>query len=432
MDNVWQNAKVAELEAFSDVRPISQIPPNDYWISRSRNAWVLLAFQDGDCMILTVPGWRHYKIWLSTDVNGVLVASFYPDCLSEHLEVLTELFEVQFSWPPATQNLETVHKDERNVNLNCSSEEMKYKISALKRGKASGPDRLNPALFKGGEYLMIYLAKQIGAIRYKEKVPTEWVTSTIIFVFKKRTRTLLGLNPTSPVLGQPGSIPALVLPSGGMAAKHRKMIQLNDYQLPSVTKRLDLTVLVNPPVWGLEHGVRWLKWLEREFTDLNVRGTNLAVSQPSCFLRVAWRLGTDRVLQLNDLSFIYLEHTFESKALVEDPSSSTFPSELTQLPKYVRLPTTSGDSPSMVRDMFNDCMSWSMTLHFEFSARTSKSRIKFANLRHLWRLHVPGYSKGCVVIWVRDVATESRCDASSDFRPPMPQKRCCFWMTPAD
>ncbi|KER27071.1 LOW QUALITY PROTEIN: hypothetical protein T265_13882 [Opisthorchis viverrini] len=32
---------------------------------------------------------------------------------------------------------------------------------------------------------------------------------------------------------------------------------------------------------------------------------NLVVSQPSCLLRVAWQLGTERVLQLNDL-FIYI------------------------------------------------------------------------------------------------------------------------------
>ncbi|KER30375.1 hypothetical protein T265_03209 [Opisthorchis viverrini] len=58
---------------------------------RSRSAWalsVLLTFQDEDRVILTVPRWRHYKIWLPTDVSGVLVVSFYPDCLSECLEVL--------------------------------------------------------------------------------------------------------------------------------------------------------------------------------------------------------------------------------------------------------------------------------------------------------------------------------------------------------
>ncbi|KER31381.1 hypothetical protein T265_02426 [Opisthorchis viverrini] len=33
-------------------------------------------------VILTVPGWRHYKIWLPTDVSGVRVVSFCPDCLN--------------------------------------------------------------------------------------------------------------------------------------------------------------------------------------------------------------------------------------------------------------------------------------------------------------------------------------------------------------
>ncbi|KER21120.1 hypothetical protein T265_10480 [Opisthorchis viverrini] len=58
----------------------------------------------------------------------------------------------------------------------------------------------------------------------------------------------------------------------------------------------------------------WLKWLESEFTDRKVCGSNptfvsrfpcldlgdLAVSQPSCFLRVAWQLGTGMVLRLDD------------------------------------------------------------------------------------------------------------------------------------
>ncbi|KER21505.1 hypothetical protein T265_10193 [Opisthorchis viverrini] len=41
--------------------------------------------------------------------------------------------------------------------------------------------------------------------------------------------------------------------------------------------------------------------------------SNLAVSQPSCFLRVAWQLGTDRVLQLNDYYIIYLGYDLDLK-----------------------------------------------------------------------------------------------------------------------
>ncbi|KAG5445458.1 hypothetical protein CSKR_103729, partial [Clonorchis sinensis] len=58
----------------------------------------------------------------------------------------------------------------------------------------------------------------------------------------------------------------------------------------------------------------WPKWLEREFTDRKVRCLNptsaprlprlclgnLAVSQLSCFILVAWQSGTERVLQLSD------------------------------------------------------------------------------------------------------------------------------------
>ncbi|KAG5452306.1 hypothetical protein CSKR_106735, partial [Clonorchis sinensis] len=79
-------------------------------------------------------------------------------------------------------------------------------------------------------------------------------------------RKVRGSNPTSasrlPLsrLGQPGSIPALVLPSGGMAARHRKVVTAEQSCLG-----------------------------------------NLAVTQPSYFLRVAWQLDTGMVLQLGDL-----------------------------------------------------------------------------------------------------------------------------------
>ncbi|KER31347.1 hypothetical protein T265_02398 [Opisthorchis viverrini] len=88
-------------------------------------------------------------------------------------------------------------------------------------------------------------------------------------------RKVRGSNPTSATrlplsrLGQPDSIPALVLPSSGLAVR-------------------------------LE--ARWSKWLEREFSDRKFRGSNptsasldfpclgwgnLVVSQPSCFLQLA-------------------------------------------------------------------------------------------------------------------------------------------------
>ncbi|KER25361.1 hypothetical protein T265_07163 [Opisthorchis viverrini] len=48
---------------------------------------MLLAFWDEDCVIPTAPAWRRCKIWLPTDVSGVVDVSFFPDCLDECLEV---------------------------------------------------------------------------------------------------------------------------------------------------------------------------------------------------------------------------------------------------------------------------------------------------------------------------------------------------------
>ncbi|KER26985.1 hypothetical protein T265_05891 [Opisthorchis viverrini] len=50
--------------------------------------------------ILTVPGWRHYKIWLPADVSGVLVVSLYPDCLK-----CWELYEAARGGEPESREL---------------------------------------------------------------------------------------------------------------------------------------------------------------------------------------------------------------------------------------------------------------------------------------------------------------------------------------
>ncbi|KAG5448742.1 hypothetical protein CSKR_100132 [Clonorchis sinensis] len=89
--------------------------------------------------------------------------------------------------------------------------------------------------------------------------PTSQITGremAQVVVAQFTDRKVHGSNPTSasrrPLsrLGQPGSIPALVLPSGGMTARHRK---------GATTEQ----------GWG---GVAL--WLEREFTDRKARGSN--------------------------------------------------------------------------------------------------------------------------------------------------------------
>ncbi|KER26734.1 hypothetical protein T265_06096 [Opisthorchis viverrini] len=121
-------------------------------------------------------------------------------------------------------------------------------------------------------------------------------------------RKICGSNPTSvsrlPLsrLGQPGNIPALVPPSCGMAARYRmNMLQkrpelripltgihshpwmrqhaefsltrctaaLLDWESPNLKSTLD-----NRSDYVNRRGARWPKWLEREFTDRKVRGSN--------------------------------------------------------------------------------------------------------------------------------------------------------------
>ncbi|KER27067.1 hypothetical protein T265_05826 [Opisthorchis viverrini] len=104
-----------------------------------------------------------------------------------------------------------------------------------------------------------------------------------------------GSNPTSaprlPLsrLEQPGSIPALVLSSGAMAAR---VLQLN-VSLSLYEPRVEI------PSHTLARGGPWFEPDLCHSTSRLGLG-NRTVSQPSCNLRVAWHLGTERVLQPND------------------------------------------------------------------------------------------------------------------------------------
>ncbi|KER30007.1 hypothetical protein T265_13269, partial [Opisthorchis viverrini] len=98
---------------------------------------------------------------------------------------------------------------------------------------------------------------------------------------------VLGSDPTSasrhPLskLGQPDSIPALVLPSGGMAVRHRKgnlaLSQLSCFLRVAWQLGTGRVLQLNDCL----HGARCLNWLEREFTDQKVRGSN-----PTCASRL--------------------------------------------------------------------------------------------------------------------------------------------------
>ncbi|KER25120.1 hypothetical protein T265_07345 [Opisthorchis viverrini] len=87
-------------------------------------------------------------------------------------------------------------------------------------------------------------------------------------------RKARGSNPTSAFglplsrLGQSGSIPALVPPSGRVAVRRRKGVKAKRLFTGQIHTRL--TILVRTPGFSL----RWPKWLEREFTHQKVRDLN--------------------------------------------------------------------------------------------------------------------------------------------------------------
>ncbi|KAG5442831.1 hypothetical protein CSKR_110801 [Clonorchis sinensis] len=97
-------------------------------------------------------------------------------------------------------------------------------------------------------------------------------------------RKVRGSNPTFasrlPVsrLGQPGSLPALVQPSGGMAVRHRKGATAGQFQFSGGNEvQLTPTVSLRPARALPEGGVA--QWLVHEFTDREARGSN--PTQPS-------------------------------------------------------------------------------------------------------------------------------------------------------
>ncbi|KER19633.1 hypothetical protein T265_11645 [Opisthorchis viverrini] len=185
-------------------------------------------------------------------------------------------------------------------------------------------------------------------------------------------RKVRGSNPISvsrpplPSLGQPGSIPALALPSGGMAVRHRKGVIAEKFSIfskfstalpPEGSTRTGL--LPGCPSLDSESREAEFGFEPRTFRSCNplqskiVSGRdgpsgqsanlptgrsvvrtrplpldfprldlgNLAVSQPSCNLRVAWQLGTERVLQLNEAYaaslLIFLENGGETAQRLE-------------------------------------------------------------------------------------------------------------------
>ncbi|GAA50173.1 immunoglobulin-binding protein 1b [Clonorchis sinensis] len=159
------------------------------------------------------------------DQNGSLICN-----KAERLPRWAQYFEQQFSWPPATSNPESWPSTESwTVNMESPSvSEVSECISLLKRHHfAIGADAKfhstsnNPP----GWFL-----RPLGTF-LRDSRSTDVLSDDVMAQLLGRKFTdqkVRGSNRTSasrlPLsrLGQPGSIPALVLPSGGMAVRHRK------------------------------------------------------------------------------------------------------------------------------------------------------------------------------------------------------------------
>ncbi|KER20312.1 hypothetical protein T265_11119 [Opisthorchis viverrini] len=140
-------------------------------------------------------------------------------------------------------------------------------------------------------------------------------------------------------LGQPGSIPALVQPSGGMAAKPRKgatperskvyilegvhlyavyVLEHVAIHVPTPNLEDQETVFVRPLTIdqpGMRDSVSIVQtppsiaqWVAEVHTPPHHGLGNLTLSKSSCFLRIAWQLGTEMLLQLDDFFSTYGSH----------------------------------------------------------------------------------------------------------------------------
>ncbi|CAH8290911.1 unnamed protein product, partial [Schistosoma intercalatum] len=107
---------------------------------------------------------------------------------SRRLDRWAEHFRDQFNWPSATLRLPTISSQpEWQVNVGPPSlYEVEKAIGNLKRGRAAGPDRFTPEIFKdGGPVLAVRLTEVLGRIWELDVIPSDWSQSLIVPVYKK-------------------------------------------------------------------------------------------------------------------------------------------------------------------------------------------------------------------------------------------------------
>ncbi|VDP46250.1 unnamed protein product [Schistosoma margrebowiei] len=104
------------------------------------------------------------------------------------LDRWAEYFRDQFNWPSATLWFPTISSQpEWQVNVSPPTLYKREKaMENLKRGRAAGPDRLTPEIFKdGGSALAVRLTEVLGKIRELDVIPSDWSQSLIVPAYKK-------------------------------------------------------------------------------------------------------------------------------------------------------------------------------------------------------------------------------------------------------
>ncbi|TNN20796.1 LINE-1 reverse transcriptase, partial [Schistosoma japonicum] len=115
--------------------------------------------------------------------DGIIIHS-----QSRRLDRWAEHFRDQFNWPSATLRLPTIPSHpEWQIDLTPPSlYEVEKAIGNLKRGRAAGPDRLTPEIFKdGGPVLAARLTEILGRIWEMGVIPSDWSQSLIVPIYKK-------------------------------------------------------------------------------------------------------------------------------------------------------------------------------------------------------------------------------------------------------
>ncbi|KER26604.1 hypothetical protein T265_06178 [Opisthorchis viverrini] len=256
-----------------------------------------------------------------------------------------------------------------------STIEVQSEILTFQCGKPLCSDDLHSAIFQEGDEVLVQ------RIWNENGIPAEWGFSTVIPVFKKGERTLCESHRSISL----ASVASKVI-CGIVLRKLIDDLERHSLIFDLLVKGASSKIL--SPTRGRDgpSAVR-TRLLPLDFPCLGLG--NLTISQPSC-LRVAWQLGTERVLQLNDFCLFFTRALYVNSCTWMRVYSRLLPqfttSTLLQGCVGLNLNIMFADEPIDVVDEF---------LYVSSSIRSDelagyKTKAAFVNFRYLWRRYDVG------------------------------------------